>query len=71
MVTGFRKALESGADIIVKIDGDGQMPLWLVPQLVAAARATATADYTKGNRFRDFQAMRTMPARPPHRQRHR
>jgi glycosyltransferase involved in cell wall biosynthesis len=60
MVTGFRKALESGADIIVKVDGDGQMPLWLVPQLVQPL-LDGEADYTKGNRFRDFQAVRAMP----------
>lgn len=60
MITGFARALESGADIIVKIDGDGQMPLWLVPQLVQPL-IDGTADYTKGNRFRDFQAVRAMP----------
>ncbi|MFP5246381.1 MAG: glycosyltransferase family 2 protein [Thermoanaerobaculia bacterium] len=60
MVTGFTKALELGADIIVKVDGDGQMPLWLAPQLVQPL-IDGTADYTKGNRFRDFQAIRTMP----------
>ena len=60
MVTGFTKALESGADIMVKIDGDGQMPLWLVPNLVQPL-VDGDADYTKGNRFRDFQAVRAMP----------
>jgi glycosyltransferase involved in cell wall biosynthesis len=60
MVTGFARALESGADIIVKIDGDGQMPLWLVPQLIQPL-IDGSADYTKGNRFRDFRAVRTMP----------
>lgn len=61
MVTGFRTALESGADILVKVDGDGQMPLWLIPQLVEPL-VDGTADYTKGNRFRDFVAVRAMPA---------
>lgn len=60
MVTGFQKALEAGADVVVKIDGDGQMPLWLVPHLVQPL-VDGTADYTKGNRFRDFQAVRAMP----------
>ena len=60
MITGFRKTLELGADIVVKIDGDGQMPLWLVPQLVQPL-VDGTADYTKGNRFRDFSAIRAMP----------
>jgi dolichol-phosphate mannosyltransferase len=60
MITGFGKALEAGADIVVKVDGDGQMPLWLVPQLIQPL-IDGTADYTKGNRFRDFQAIRAMP----------
>jgi glycosyltransferase involved in cell wall biosynthesis len=60
MVTGFRTALDAGADLLVKVDGDGQMPLWLVPQLVQPL-IDGSADYTKGNRFRDFQALRQMP----------
>jgi len=60
-VTGFQKALEAGADVVVKVDGDGQMPLWLLPQLVQPL-VDGTADYTKGNRFRDFAALRAMPA---------
>jgi glycosyltransferase involved in cell wall biosynthesis len=60
MITGFQKALEAGADIVAKIDGDGQMPLWLVPDLVQPL-IDGVADYTKGNRFRDFQAVRAMP----------
>jgi dolichol-phosphate mannosyltransferase len=60
MATGFRTAIEAGADIVVKVDGDGQMPLWFVPQLVAPL-VRGEADYTKGNRFRDFTALRQMP----------
>jgi glycosyltransferase involved in cell wall biosynthesis len=60
MATGFRIAVESGADVVVKIDADGQMPLWLVPQLIAPL-IRGDADYTKGNRFRDFEAVRSMP----------
>jgi dolichol-phosphate mannosyltransferase len=60
MVTGYRKALEVEADVIVKVDGDGQMPLSLLPQLIQPLVA-GEADYVKGNRFRDFQAIRKMP----------
>jgi glycosyltransferase involved in cell wall biosynthesis len=60
MITGFRTAIDAGADIVVKIDGDGQMPLWLLPQLVMPLIA-GEADYTKGNRFRDFKAVQQMP----------
>jgi glycosyltransferase involved in cell wall biosynthesis len=60
MITGFRTAIDAGADVVVKIDGDGQMPLWLVPHLVEPL-VTGEADYAKGNRFRDFEALRQMP----------
>lgn len=61
MITGFRVAIDAGADVVVKIDADGQMPLWLVPDLIAPL-VRGEADYTKGNRFRDFRAVRAMPA---------
>ena len=60
MVTGFRKALGLRCDIVVKIDGDGQMPLAVLPKLVAPL-IDGEADYVKGNRFRDFNAIRAMP----------
>jgi dolichol-phosphate mannosyltransferase len=60
VITGFETALEAGADVVVKVDGDGQMPLWLMPQLIQPL-VDGKADYTKGNRFRDFQAVRAMP----------
>ena len=50
MVTGYRAALEDGAEIVVKLDGDGQMDPALIPQLTAPLRQR-TADYAKGNRF--------------------
>ena len=61
MLTGFRKALELGAEVVVKVDGDGQMDAAHLPALVAPILA-GQADYTKGNRFRDFQALQRMPA---------
>ena len=60
MVTGFQKALELGVQIIVKVDGDGQMDLAYIPDLLAPLIA-GRADYAKGNRFRDFQALQKMP----------
>ncbi len=50
MVTGYRAALEDGAEIVVKLDGDGQMDPALIPQFTAPLRQR-TADYAKGNRF--------------------
>jgi len=60
MVTGFKKALERGAEIIVKVDGDGQMSTEHLPHLLAPL-ARCEADYAKGNRFRDFRALQKMP----------
>ncbi len=60
MVTGFRKALELGVQVVVKIDGDGQMDLSRLPDLLAPL-VLGKADYAKGNRFRDFVALRKMP----------
>jgi glycosyltransferase involved in cell wall biosynthesis len=60
MVTGFRKALELGAQIVVKMDGDGQMDARHLSSLLVPL-VRGQADYTKGNRFRDFQSLRQMP----------
>lgn len=60
MITGFRRALELGAAIVVKVDGDGQMPLAFLPRLLEPL-IEGRADYVKGNRFRDFTAIRQMP----------
>lgn len=60
-VSGFRKALELGAQIVVKVDGDGQMDTNHLPELLIPL-ILGHADYTKGNRFRDFQALQEMPA---------
>ncbi len=61
MVTGFKKALELGAQIVVKIDGDGQMDLTRLPALFEPL-ILGQADYTKGNRFRDFPSLGKMPS---------
>jgi dolichol-phosphate mannosyltransferase len=60
MVTGFSKALELGAQVLVKIDGDHQMDPAHIPALVTPL-LEGKADYAKGNRFRDFESLRHMP----------
>lgn len=61
MVSGYKKALELEADIVVKVDGDGQMdPKYLMPLLEPLIENRA--DYTKGNRFRDLEALKSMPS---------
>ena len=58
--TGWRAALADGCQIVVKIDGDGQMDPRLLPAFVAPILA-GRADYTKGNRFFDPENVRRMP----------
>jgi dolichol-phosphate mannosyltransferase len=60
MVTGYHKAIELGAQVVVKIDGDGQMDLAHLPKLLQPL-IEGKADYTKGNRFRDFKSLQNMP----------
>ena len=60
MVTGFKKALELGAQCVVKIDGDHQMDPAYIPELVTPL-LEGQADYAKGNRFRDFESLQHMP----------
>lgn len=61
VLTGYRQALQDGADIIVKMDGDGQMDPAQLTHLIAPL-LTDAADYAKGNRFIDTQALRDMPS---------
>ncbi len=60
MISGFGKALELGAQIVVKLDGDGQMDPDQIPALITPL-IQGKADYVKGNRFRDFQSLQKMP----------
>lgn len=60
MKTGYRKALDLGAEIIVKVDGDGQMDTQLIPKLIEPI-LSGNADYTKGNRFHSLQYVKKMP----------
>lgn len=60
MISGFRKAVELGAQIAVKLDGDGQMDATHIPALVTPL-INGRADYVKGNRFRDFVSLQKMP----------
>jgi glycosyltransferase involved in cell wall biosynthesis len=48
--TGFRRALERGADVAVQVDGDGQHPASEVPRLAEPVLA-GEADVVIGSRF--------------------
>jgi dolichol-phosphate mannosyltransferase len=60
VMIGYRAAIADGADVIVKIDGDGQMDPALILQFVEPI-LFGEADYTKGNRFFDLEEIQAMP----------
>ena len=60
VITGYKAALASGADVVVKVDGDGQMNPALIPSLISPILA-GEADYAKGNRFDSLEDLYEMP----------
>ncbi|MGH2470974.1 MAG: glycosyltransferase family 2 protein [Candidatus Limnocylindria bacterium] len=62
VMTGYERAVAVGADIVAKMDADGQMDpdhlLALITPIVIGR-----ADYTKGNRFLHGRELRSMPGR--------
>jgi dolichol-phosphate mannosyltransferase len=60
VMAGYKAAVEAGAQVIVKIDGDGQMDPKLLDGFVAPI-LYGEADYTKGNRFFDLEQVQSMP----------
>jgi glycosyltransferase involved in cell wall biosynthesis len=60
VMAGYRQALADGAQVIVKIDGDGQMDPALIADFVRPI-ARGEADYCKGNRFYDLDNIHRMP----------
>jgi dolichol-phosphate mannosyltransferase len=60
VVTGYKQALKDGADVIVKLDGDGQMDPAKIADLVEPI-LRGEADYVKGNRFFHLEGLKSMP----------
>ena len=60
VISGYKVALEEGAEIIVKIDGDGQMDPRLIPNFIRPIYENR-ADFIKGNRFYDLRSISSMP----------
>ena len=60
MVTGFKRALKDGADVVVKMDGDGQMDPSFLSGLLDPLVEGGYA-YAKGNRFLDNARLKEMP----------
>jgi glycosyltransferase involved in cell wall biosynthesis len=61
MITGYKAALETDANIIVKLDGDGQMDPALIGELIAPI-VNGRADYTKGDRLDSLTGLWQMPS---------
>jgi dolichol-phosphate mannosyltransferase len=60
VITGYKKALENGCTILIKLDGDGQMAPSFIPKLIGPI-LKHEADYVKGNRFYELSFLRKMP----------
>ena len=61
VLTGYAAAIDLGAEIVVKMDSDGQMDAdYMLPLIVPILQGEA--DYTKGNRFLHARQLRAMPA---------
>lgn len=58
--TGYEIALASGADVVVKLDADGQMDPQLIGRFLAPI-LDGRADYSKGNRFETLENLAEMP----------
>ncbi|MCD4653668.1 glycosyltransferase family 2 protein [bacterium] len=60
IVTGYRKAIESGAEIVVVMGGDGQMDPQDLEGLIEPILADRS-DYVKGTRFSSDNNIRKIP----------
>lgn len=59
-IVGYKRALNDGSNIVVKMDGDGQMEGTMLGHLVRPI-LDGHADFTKGNRFFDIEKLVFMP----------
>jgi glycosyltransferase involved in cell wall biosynthesis len=60
VMAGYAAAVADGAEVIVKVDGDGQMDPSLIAEYVRPI-LDGEADYAKGNRFFDISRIGAMP----------
>ncbi|EGQ7758576.1 glycosyltransferase family 2 protein [Vibrio vulnificus] len=60
IVTAYKQALVDDMDLVVKVDGDGQMDPSLIPYFIDPI-IQGRADYTKGSRFFTLESLTSMP----------
>jgi len=60
VIRGYQEAISDQIDIVVKIDGDGQMDPSIIRDFIEPIHR-GEADYTKGNRFFDLENINRMP----------
>lgn len=60
VINGYKVALDEGFDVMLKLDGDGQMDPALIPKFIKPI-LDGKADYTKGNRFCRLESLMGMP----------
>ena len=60
VISGYKAAFADGADVVVKIDGDGQMDPNLI-SIIAKPVVEGSADYSKGDRFDSIENLLGMP----------
>ena len=60
VIAGYREAIARAAQIVVKLDSDGQMDPKFIPKLIRPI-VQGKADYTKGNRFFWLESLHSMP----------
>jgi len=57
---GYEEALKEEMEVVIKIDGDGQMDPSLIPMFIKPI-LDGQCDYTKGNRFFSYDHLSRMP----------
>ena len=60
VISGYKEAIKDIVDVVVKIDGDGQMNPSLISKFVNPIIIN-NYDYTKGNRFYELKHIMNMP----------
>lgn len=60
VISGYQAAIKDNIDIVIKIDGDGQMDPSLIVDFIRPI-IDGEADYTKGNRFFNLEKIKVMP----------